>query len=121
MRVESKKSGIRVNIRFFTTLREIVGQKEEEVEFSRPVTLETLLKALSRKHGKEFAEYVYDELGSVRGHLHLLINGKSVTALNGLRTKLNEGDQIAILPPVGGGRDRIRRWKVKLYSQSSKT
>jgi MoaD family protein len=62
-----------------------------------------LLKELSKTYGKEFEDYVYDELGNVRGHLQFLVNGNSVTALKGFKTKLREGDQIAILPPVGGG------------------
>jgi len=94
---------IRVKVKFFTTLREIVGKKEEQVELSRSVTVEALLRHVSKMYGKEFQDYVYDELGNVRGHLHFLVNGKSITALQGLKTKLREGDQVAILPPVGGG------------------
>jgi len=94
---------IRVKVKFFTTLREIVGKKEEEIELSRSVTVEALLRQLSKTYGKEFEDYVYDELGNIRGHLQFLVNGKSITALRGLKTKLKEGDQVAILPPVGGG------------------
>jgi len=93
----------KVTVRFFTTLREITGKKEEQIEFSKATTVGALLKQLPKKHGKEFNDYVCDELGSVRGHLHFLVNGQSITALHGLRTKLKEGDQVAILPPVGGG------------------
>jgi len=100
---KSKKASVRVKVKFFTTLREIVGKKEEQIELSRSVTVEALLRQLSKSHGREFQDYVYDELGNVRGHLQFLINGKSITALQGFRTKLKEGDQIAILPPVGGG------------------
>jgi len=96
-------TSIKVKVKFFTTLREIVGKKEEQIELSRSVTVEALLKQLSKKYGKEFEDYVYDELGNIRGHLQFLVNGKSITALQGFKTKLKEGDQIAILPPVGGG------------------
>jgi len=93
----------KVTVKFFTTLREITGKKEEQIEFSRAVTVESLLKQLSKKYGKEFNDYVYDELGNVHGHLHFLVNGQSTTALQGFRTRLKDGDQVAILPPVGGG------------------
>jgi len=98
-----KKTSISVKVRFFTTLREIVGKKEEQIELSGSVTLEALLKQLSKKYGKDFEDYIYDELGNVRGHLQFLKNGKSASAEQGLKTKLGEGDQVAILPPVGGG------------------
>jgi len=100
---ESKKASIRVKVKFFTALREIVGKKEEQVELSRSLRVEALLRQLSKTYGKEFEDYVYDELGNIREHLQFLVNGKSITALEGLKTKLKEGDQVAILPPVGGG------------------
>jgi len=100
---KSEKTSIRVKVKFFTTLREIVGKKEEQIELSRSVTVEALLRQLSKTYGKEFEDYVYDELGNIRGHLQFLVNGNSVTALKGFKTKLREGDQLAILPPVGGG------------------
>jgi molybdopterin synthase sulfur carrier subunit len=98
-----EKSKLKITVKFFTTLREIVGKKEEQIEFSRPITVEALLKQLSKSYGKEFVDYVFDELGNVRGHLQFLVNGKSITTMQGFKTKLNNGDQIAILPPVGGG------------------
>jgi len=93
----------KVTVKFFTALREITGKKEEQIEFSKATTVESLLRQLSKKYGKEFNDYIYDELGNVHGHLHFLVNGQSITALRGLRTQLKEGDQLAILPPVGGG------------------
>ena len=101
MPTESKK--INVTVKFFTTLREIAGKKEEKIELSHAATVDALLRVLSQKYGKEFNDYIYDNLGNVRGYLQILVNGKSITTLQGLKTKLKEGDQIAILPPVGGG------------------
>jgi len=92
-----------VKVKFFTALREIVGKREEQIEFSKAVTVGELLKQLCQKYGEGFRDYLYDEKGEVRSHLHFLVNGKSTTTLQGFKTKLKEGDQIAILPPVGGG------------------
>jgi len=94
---------IKVAVRFFTTLREITGNKEESLEFSKPVSVDAVLKELSKKYGKDFDDYMFDELGDVRGHLQVLINGRSVSTMQGLKTQLKDADQVAILPPVGGG------------------
>lgn len=94
---------IKVVVKFFTTLREIVGKKEELLEFSKPMTVDALLKQLSKRYGKDFDDYMFDELGDVRGHLQVLINGRSVSTMQGLNTQLKDADQMAILPPVGGG------------------
>lgn len=95
-----------VSVRFFTTLREVTGKKEEILEFSRreAVTVESVLKRLVELHGKSFAEYAYDpKTGEVRGFLQFLVNGRSISSFQGLKTKLSEGDVLAIIPPVGGG------------------
>jgi len=94
---------VKISVKFFTTLREIVGKKEEFLEFSKAVNVGAVLKQLSKMHGKDFDEYVFDELGDVRGHLQVLVNGQSVTTMRDLKTQLKNGDQVAILPPVGGG------------------
>ena len=97
---------MQVSVRFFTSLREIVDKKEEPLKFSEDakVTVDLVLKTLAQRFGKRFAEYVYDgKTGEVRGFLQFLINGKSATTLNGLQTELEDGDVLAILPPVGGG------------------
>ena len=97
---------MRVSVRFFTSLREIIKTKEETLDFSdkEKVTVGKVLETLSQRHGKEFTDYVYDvETHEVRGFLQFLVNGKSALTLNGLQTELRDGNVLAILPPVGGG------------------
>ena len=97
---------MQVSVRFFTSLRELIGKKEETVEFpeAEKVTVNTILEKLKQRYGKPFVAYVYDQkTGEIKGFLQLLVNGKSVSTLNGLQTELAEADVLAILPPVGGG------------------
>ena len=97
---------MQVSVRFFTSLREIVGKKEEKLDFSEDmnVTVEMILRRLGEKYGKPFVNYVYEKNGGeTRGFLQFLVNGKSAATLKGLQTELQDGDVLAILPPVGGG------------------
>lgn len=94
---------MKVKVKFFTVLREITQRREEEIELPNAATVEGLLKVLSERHGRKFTEYVYDKAKKVRSDLQFLINGKSTTTLQGFKTKLENGDEVAILPPVGGG------------------
>ncbi|MGQ9640988.1 MAG: ubiquitin-like small modifier protein 1 [Candidatus Bathycorpusculaceae bacterium] len=97
---------MRVSVRFFTTLREIVGKREETLEFSEgeTVTVDAVLKRLAKLYGEGLTDYVYDsKTGDVKGFLHFLINGRSASTLKGLETELVDGDVLAIIPPVGGG------------------
>lgn len=93
---------MKVTVRFFAALREIVGKKEEMLEFPNytSVTVRRVLKELTRLHGKEFADYIYDtKINEVRSYLQMLVNEKSAT----LKTRLKDGDVLVIVPPVGGG------------------
>jgi len=93
---------LKVTVRFFAALREIVGRKEETLEFTKEtsVTVQKVLKRLTELHGKEFSDYVYDtKIKEVRSYLQMLVNEKSAT----LRTKLKDGDVLVIVPPIGGG------------------
>jgi molybdopterin synthase sulfur carrier subunit len=94
---------MKVEVKFFTSLREITGKKTEEIMLQDTTTVQGLLTMLAEKYGKNFHEYVYTKNGKVQGFLSFLVNGKNINAMEGFETKLKQGDTIAILPPVGGG------------------
>ncbi len=97
---------MRISVRFFTSLRELVGKREETLSFpeSEKVTIELVLTELKRIYGKTFIDYVYDaETEQVKSFLQLLVNGRSASMMDGTKTVLKDGDVLAILPPVGGG------------------
>lgn len=95
-----------ISVRFFTTLREVTGKKEETIRFKagEKVTVNVIIEKLAKEHGKNFTDYVFDRrTGDVKGFLQFLINGRSASTIKGLDTKLADGDILAIIPPVGGG------------------
>ena len=97
---------VEVKVRFFTSLRQIVNTREENLRFADDgkVTVCLVLKMLSQQYGTPFIEYVYNrDTGVPKDFLQFLVNGNSTSTLNGLETKLKDGDVLAILPPVGGG------------------
>lgn len=94
---------MKIEVKFFTSLREITGKKMDEVQLQSIITVEELLTLLSEKYGKKFREYIYNKKGKVHGFLSFLVNGKNINIMQGFDTKLQENDVVAILPPVGGG------------------
>jgi molybdopterin synthase sulfur carrier subunit len=94
---------MKVTVKFFTTLREITGKREENIKSSGDLAVDELLEELSKKYGRQFINYVYDETGNVRSYLQFLVNGRSITTMQGFKTRLREGDRVAVIPPVGGG------------------
>jgi len=94
---------VEVTVKFFTTLREITGKKEEKIVLNRDATVKDLLNTLSNKYGKAFVNYVFEKSNAPRPFLQFLIDGVSITTLQDLQTKLRNGCKVAIIPPVGGG------------------
>jgi MoaD family protein len=104
--VSSGARQLQISVRFFTTLREVTGKRQQTLEFddNEDVTVDTVLKHLVKRHSRSFADYVYDrKTRDVKGFLQFLINGRSASTMGGLQAKLKDGDVLAIIPPVGGG------------------
>ncbi len=96
---------IQVTIRLFTTLRELAGKREETLDVKdQSATVKVALEKLIERYGREFREYLYGEGDEIQSYLQLLVNGKSINLMEQMDTLLKEGDQLAIIPPVGGGR-----------------
>jgi sulfur-carrier protein len=97
---------LEIKVRFFTSLRELVGKREENITFAndQKVTVNSALGFLAKKYGNPFCEYLYEaKTGQPKNFLQFLINGASTSTLNGQQTELKDQDVLAILPPVGGG------------------
>jgi len=95
---------LKVRVRYFASLRELVGKREEVVEMEDVADVAGLLRILTDRHGEKFGGFVFDRDGrTVRRSLQFLVDGKNVASLEGLRTRVRDGSEFAILPPVGGG------------------
>ena len=49
---------------------------------------------------------VRDEAGAVHHHINIYVNSDAIEALDGLGTPLKDGDEVAIIPALAGGRAR---------------
>lgn len=94
----------KVTVRVFATFREIIGLKEIEVDLPTDATVISLIDFLSKNysHGKLKKE-VFDRNGNIRKFVKILVNGRDTYFLSGPSTQLNDGDIVAMFPPVGGG------------------
>jgi molybdopterin synthase sulfur carrier subunit len=60
------------------------------------------LERLGSKLPKRFRELVF-EGQDVSKNVIILVNRRGIRELEGLETKLKDGDEVALLPPVSGG------------------
>ena len=114
----------RVKVKYFASLRELLGNtKEEEYKAKdRTMLMDLLLEHIPERHrniSRSWKEMIFetekdgikfDKDGTpVLSYYLVLINGWSYRWVlqdgrrPGLRHELKEGDVIAIFPPVGGG------------------
>jgi molybdopterin synthase sulfur carrier subunit len=92
---------MKVHLKAFASFRDILG-KEKDVDVKEGSSLGELLEDLSSKNTK-LKDAIFDETGQLRDYVILMKNRKSIEHMEGLNTKLSEGDEVAILPPVAGG------------------
>ncbi|WP_048149924.1 ubiquitin-like small modifier protein 1 [Palaeococcus ferrophilus] len=89
---------MRVRVRYFARFRSIAGRDEEEFELPAGSTVRDLLKLIVDRHpafrGESFGEDYDDE-----ADVNVSRNGRYV----GFDEVLEEGDVVAIFPPVSGG------------------
>lgn len=89
-----------VEVRVPAVLRKHVGG-ERKVE-GEAGTLREVLEGLSAMHPGLGPE-IFEEDGNLRRFVNVYVNDEDVRYLDGLDTKVAEGDVVAILPAVAGG------------------
>lgn len=100
MNSRSQTSGIRVTVKIFGGLHEVIGSSAIFVHLSHEGTITDLLAELHRSYPL-FSEKL--KTGLTKGYINILLNGRNVRFLDGMATRLSDGVTVAFLPPVGGG------------------
>jgi adenylyltransferase/sulfurtransferase len=52
-----------------------------------------------------FRNLCSDASGAIPAHINIYVNNKEISTLDGAKTKLSEGDQVAVIPALAGGAD----------------
>ena len=89
---------IHVKVKFHGTFYSVVGADSLTVELTDGSTIQDLLTALETKFGQAFAEHT-----KRLDYLIMFVNDKEYRQLQGLKTRLSEGDGVTLGHVVGGG------------------
>lgn len=104
---------VRVRVRYFGRIRELIGVRDEEYDVNDASLMDLLLKYIPERHtnmASEWKETIFvinmgsviaygDRAPMLRDNYLILVNGKACE----ITYKLRDGDEVAVLPPVGGG------------------
>lgn len=89
--------------RLFANLAETAGTKRVTVPAEPGDTFGEAFDQLLEQH-PELKEAVLDEDGSIQDHIRVLRNEHNpFVSDDGFETVLEEGDELALFPPVSGG------------------
>ena len=94
-----------IKVRGYLTFRDIIGERSIAIMDGEILTVNDLLIRLSQELDQRFRGTIYDPRTKILGeHVAVIINGRSYHNLpDKLETQLQEGDEVAIFPPMAGG------------------
>jgi molybdopterin synthase sulfur carrier subunit len=95
---------ISVTIRTIIGLKAILGQEAIEFPIPEGTTVKSLVALMVDKWGARLAPYFPDaEQDRPLPKIRILVNGRDIGFLKGMETALRDGDEVLMLPLVGGG------------------
>ena len=91
---------MRVTVEYFGPARDAAGVGREVVEFDPPCTAPDLIARIAAERGGRLANLLVAG-GQLSRSLVLAVNDRQSTTTDA--TPLQDGDEIAVIPPVSGG------------------
>ncbi|HLF79136.1 MAG TPA: ThiF family adenylyltransferase, partial [Dehalococcoidia bacterium] len=91
-----------VNVYIPTPFRGFVGNRTS-VEVDGSDVAEVLANLDARFPG--FRDLCFNAEGAIPAHINIYVNNKEIGSLDGPSTKLEAGDQLAVIPALAGGAD----------------
>lgn len=88
-----------ITVRSYFTLRKIIGSRAITVETT--ATIAELLQMLCAKYEGLAVELM--EGDQVRDMYNVLVNRRHIALLQSYDTKLQDGDEVILVPVIGGG------------------
>ena len=92
---------MKLKLNLLKPFSDIIGRKELGFEF-KGKTIKDLFQALVEQYPK-LKEELYTENDEITDYVSLFVNDKPLSVLNGVETKLKNGDELLIFVPISGG------------------
>mgnify|MGYP001773382890 CR=1 FL=1 len=94
---------MKVQVKFLASLYDITKVLKTELSVPDDITVKDLIGIIDKSISPNFSKIILDDDSKLKDQYVILVNGRSIDFLNGLSTKLSNGDEVVFLPPAGGG------------------
>ena len=95
---------VQVKVHTILNLKKILGRGDIDLTMKKGSTVKDVLITMVETYGEPLTAQLFDSGGDLFPYIRLMVNGCDIAFLeNKMETALQEGDEILILPPVGGG------------------
>jgi len=74
-----------------------------EIQYTSVEKLGDVIDLFMNKYGNKIRKSFINKRGKLESHVVILVNGRNYLFLDEFNTKLKDGDQIVISPPLVGG------------------
>lgn len=97
------KSRANVKVRLLGVFRGLAGRDAVSLKLKN-ATVRTALRTLAETVSPEARKMLLDsEMNDPRSNAVILLNGIEISALDGLETKIKDGDELTVIPIAHGG------------------
>lgn len=92
-----------MDVHFYATLRDIVGQKTVDFAVVEGTTVRQLVDTIVTRY-PPMREQLLNEQGELYSHVHVFVNGRDAPYLDrGMDTLIRPNDTLDVFPAVAGG------------------
>lgn len=93
---------MKIKVKYFNMLRELVGIKEEYYTFSSSATIQALLEEACSKHQQKLKDKLLDTEGKMKPAILIFLNSQLVNHTK-LNQNLSDNDEVYLFPVISGG------------------
>jgi len=92
-----------VTVKFVGSLRHVSGVNQLALDCGESVSVKAVIAEITEKRQELRRSLIDQQLEGSRPNALILVNGREISVLNGLETKLKDGDEVVFVPVVHGG------------------
>lgn len=95
---------INIIVRFLGTFQRHSGKKFVNLKFEDPLTIKEVIIKLTEVLPSKFKDAVVDSnFNFMQPNALVIINGKEISSLKGIETKVQDSSEVVLIPMVHGG------------------